>query len=216
MKLPFVFIWISLISNLACSNKKTVTNYLGVDTSSTTKICDNLFVKNPHEYSDEFLGELEISAVHNPDSLSQLFLVGDNYLYGNKKYQFPSQIDSGRTYTFTGSDEKNKYELRLLRINATDLMYEYFIDGKPDSFFHDGKGIVTMQLYYIIDSSFQYNYLNDTIRSYLKYLVPMDDSYFYIYVEKNIHDAKLHAVVSKGIFIIRPLWKDLSPILQEM
>jgi hypothetical protein len=182
------------------------------DTLHMIKIRENLFIKNPERYSEEFIYELELGATHD-SSHSKLQLIDSMIIYNNDTSFLPNQIDTGRSYCFIGISESERYQLKLKRINLTDIDYEYIINERPDGY-HKGKGTMSMELYGLINKSITYDNIQDLAKDFIKYTDNINDGYFYIYVEKN-NKNKLHAVVSRGTSLVRPPFEERTPILEE-
>lgn len=73
-------------------------------------------------YSSEYLEELRSSGIASTIALDDSVLVVDG-----ETYFFPTDLGSGRWYSFSASTEKGLVELRVMRLNYTNIRYELWI-----------------------------------------------------------------------------------------
>lgn len=70
-------------------------------------------------YSSEYLEELRSSGMASTIALNDSVLVVDD-----ETYFFPTDLESDRWYSFSASTEKGLVELRVMRLNYTNIRYE--------------------------------------------------------------------------------------------
>lgn len=73
-------------------------------------------------YSSEYLEELRSSGMASTIALDDSALVVDG-----ETYFFPTDLELGRWYSFSASTEKGLVELRVMRLNYTNIRYEFWI-----------------------------------------------------------------------------------------
>ncbi len=207
------FLILAIFCN-GCNQRKNETNSGRPieDTLHLVKLQKNLLVLNPQKYSEDFIYQLELGAM-NDSATNKLQLLDSLIIYKNDTLFWPNQIDSGRTYCFKGRDLRNRYQLKLKRINLTDIEYEYLINEKPDPY-HYGKGTMSLELYSLINRKITFDSVQEDAKDFLKYSDNITDGYFYIFVERN-HSFHLHAIVSKGYSRIQPPLAERTPVLGE-
>lgn len=121
-----IYILTITLGLLSCNSKtekninQTVTDSLEI--SSTDQNQSNIYIKEKSKYSNTFIDELTASNYNEPIKLI------DNYIIvGNDTTQFPSDIEINKKTVFTGTRNNQFYELVLIRISLTEIVFAFFI-----------------------------------------------------------------------------------------
>ncbi len=207
MKVAPKFIAGIMFLNIACNQNEEIFNPAKFD-KTLYKIQNNLFIKDKFQYSTDFIYQLELGNAQ--DTSNKIVRVIDSVVYyGNDTINFPTQIPENKQIKLYSKFQGKEYELILKRINKTDLYFEYYIDGQRNDLSHR---FVSLELYYSLMNNFKADEVPRYRNSLTMYTASIDDSYFHIFID-NMDTSNIKAIISYGVYIIRPMHRNFSPIL---